>query len=336
MREGEALKALHDALDSIGLGGVVHDGGAVADRPTVVVGEERLQVAARAVVTTAAANELAHDTKWRARSVLVVADRISREARATLRAAGFNFLDRQGHLRLVVPPVVVDTELPRTEPPRPMSEAAPLGGAVPKEVAIALLAEPPRSRSVGEVAELVKRPRSSAHAALARLRQAGLVTSSNMVAGTELFWELAATWRSKAVALAGLPEEGSAIVDPLELGLSSVGTAPGWALTDTQAAAAWGAPLVVTADYPPDFYLPSEAALRRAVRSLGRAASFEERACTVRLAPVPLVAIRRYKRPGTKWPLAERVVVALDLAQDRARGRDVLREWHPEGLENAW
>ena len=63
----------------------------------------------------------------------------------------------------------------------------------------------------------------------------------------------------------------------------------GWALTDTLAAQAWGMPVVVSPNYPPDFYVPSIIALQRATAQLGRADDPDSRACTVAVAPVPLV-----------------------------------------------
>jgi hypothetical protein len=35
-----------------------------------------------------------------------------------------------------------------------------------------------------------------------------------------------------------------------------------------------------------------------------------------------------------RWPLAHPVAVALDLAQDRARGREILDDWSPP--ERVW
>jgi hypothetical protein len=36
------------------------------------------------------------------------------------------------------------------------------------------------------------------------------------------------------------------------------------------------------------------------------------------------------------WPAVNHVVVALDLAQDRGRGREALDEWEPEGVLRVW
>ncbi|KAA0235723.1 MAG: hypothetical protein JJLCMIEE_02049 [Acidimicrobiales bacterium] len=113
----------------------------------------------------------------------------------------------------------------------------------------------------------------------------------------------------------------------------------GWALTDTLAAASWGMPIVARGDHPPDFYLPSETELRAARSVLGDASDPNVRACTVAVAPVRLVCLRRLdhsKTAGERWPLANHIVVALDIAQDRTRGLEALEQWQPQGIVRAW
>ncbi len=113
----------------------------------------------------------------------------------------------------------------------------------------------------------------------------------------------------------------------------------GWALTDTLAAASWGMPIVARGDHPPDFYVPSETELRAARSLLGDASDPNVRACTVVVAPVRLACLRRVdhsKTTGERWPVANHIVVALDIAQDRARGLEALEQWQPEGIVRAW
>lgn len=125
----------------------------------------------------------------------------------------------------------------------------------------------------------------------------------------------------------------------LELGLDEVESAVGWALTDTLAAAAWGMPVVARGNYPPDFYVPTESVLRRAVGRLGQADDATRRACTVAVAPVRLVCLHRHDRSqisGEVWPVASHIVVALDIATHKARGLEVLDQWRPAGIVRAW
>jgi hypothetical protein len=98
-------------------------------------------------------------------------------------------------------------------------------------------------------------------------------------------------------------------------------------------------PVVATADYPPAFYVADESELRRAVALLGRAADYEKRLCSVGIAPVRLVCLHRLdlsERSGITWPVANQIIVGLDLAQDRARGREILDDWHPADIDRAW
>ena len=57
------------------------------------------------------------------------------------------------------------------------------------------------------------------------------------------------------------------------------------------------------------------------------------------MAPVRLACLRRVdhsKTTGERWPLAYHIIVALDIAQDRARGLEALELWQPEGIVRAW
>ena len=123
------------------------------------------------------------------------------------------------------------------------------------------------------------------------------------------------------------------------LGLDEPERSTGWALTDTRAAASWGMSIVARGDYPPDFYVPTESALRAGHSLLGEATNPASRACTVALSPVRLACLRRVDHShtsGERWPIANHIVVALDIAQDRARGLETLEQWNPDGIVRAW
>ena len=125
----------------------------------------------------------------------------------------------------------------------------------------------------------------------------------------------------------------------LRLGFDEVEAQPGWALTGTLAAAAYGAPIAARSGHPPDFYVPNPAILRRAVRLLGVAVDADHRRASVRVAPVPAVCDQRVDPVGQRaktwastnepWPLAKPLFVALDLARDPGRGREILEGWQP-------
>ena len=340
--EATAKEQLRGALAELGLPGEV---AASAERGVdilVEVGGTLVGVEVKSVVGPSEAAVLVARAREVGLPLLVSAPRVAKEARAILRDADVGYHDQRGHLRLVAPGVLVDAEVaPSTREVAPM---APLAGEIAKEVALVLLEDPAARRGVRELARSINRAASSVSVALEALRSAGLATSANEALVPDLFWELAGNWRREPVALRRAPHTGEAgEPDPLRLGLGRrdasgawVLDEVGWALTDTLGALSWGAPVAVSGGHPPDFYVPSQTALRRAIQLLGRAASAEERRCTVSLAPARYVCASRVARPGEPWPIAGHVVVALDLAQDRARGRDVLEHWRPVEAPRVW
>jgi hypothetical protein len=297
------------------------------------VNGQQIVIEAKAAVTERDASQLIAFAAASPLPVLVASRRIADGARAHLRRDQVGYYDGRGHLRLTIPGVVVDTDVPPMESvdqPPPAFE-----GEVVREVAIVLLDEPGVRHGLREVARTIGRVPSAVSAAFDRLRANDLLTSANEPIVPELFWELAAAWRRGSQALAGLPEPGRGSQNALlQLGLHED---VGWALTDTLGARAWGMPIVVSPHYPPDFYVPTIMALQRAAAQFGRAQHDENRLCTVAVAPVPLVCRWRVDRPGEHWKVANHVVVALDIARDEARGREILERWDPpEGITRVW
>jgi hypothetical protein len=266
--------------------------------------------------------------------LVLVADRVTEQARVLLREAGWSWLDLRGHLHLADAGLFVDANIPRlSEAP---GQPIPLAGRVGQEVAAFLLLDPTRPASVREIARMVNRSPSSVSQAITSMRDAAIVDVHRRPAIPELFWELAAHWhpaskdvqRYPAPAMTGTT---GSIDDALRLGLDQVETTAGWALSDTKAAAAYGAAVAVRSDHPPDFYVPDQATMRRALHLLGPASSHDARGATIRVAPFSLVCARRVDLPDETWPLVRPLFVALDLAQDPDRGRAVLDGWTPPG-----
>ena len=339
--EREGLDSLIAALGGLGVSAdVVSTEALIADAsPDAVldVAGHRLEIEVKSVVTAANGERMAQTVEHRP-LLVVVADRIASDAKQAFRKAGINYFDRRGELRIVEPPVVIDTVVESEAPSGPRASGS-LNSEVAREVAIACLLTPDQPHGVRETARYVNRAPSAVSTAMAGLREVGLLTTSGEAMVPDLFLELMGMWRRRAVPLATLPDPSTRNAMRFRLGLDQPEDVTGWALTDTLAAASWGMPVVARGDHPFDFYVPTESELRAARSILGDATDPAVRACTVAVAPVRLACLRRVDHSNTsgeRWPVANHIVVALDIAQDRARGLEILDQWKPEGIVRAW
>jgi DNA-binding transcriptional ArsR family regulator len=294
-------------------------------------GGVEVQVKHRALVTGDDARRLLRETLLPPhRVLLVVADRVTEDARAVLTGHHAGYLDLRGHLAMRSATIVIDVDV---EPVSGRAERTnALNGTVGLEVATALLMNPAEGTAVRELARKLTRSASTVSEILAALRGAGLVDERHRVEGTELFWQVAERWPSGRMDLVRLPMPGDAtLARSLRLGLDDTEQTTGWALTDSAAAAAYGAPLAVGAAQPLDFYVPDQGTARRATTLLGTAPSRAEARFAIRIAPVRAACSHRIELASSpfEWPLAHPVFVALDLAQDAGRGREVLADWTP-------
>jgi hypothetical protein len=335
----EGVEELREAAEAVGL--VVEpstpkDGGADAILINPAGGRISVQVKRTSLISVDGLERRL--TMWsgefneKADIRVIVADRVTGQGGELLHAAGWSWLDLRGHLHLVGTGLFVDADVPslRELPTR----SNPLAGRVGRAVAVLLLLDPTSAGSVRDMARRLKRAPSSVSQSITDMRVVGLVDEQRKPVIPNLFWELASRWHLAQTDLAVAPSLGITGVDgPIEealhLGLQDVETATGWALTDTRAAAAYGAPVGVREDYPPDFYVPDNATLRRATHLLGLARNRETRGARVRVAPVPAVCASRIHWRDETWPLARPLFVALDLAQDLGRGREILEGWTP-------
>lgn len=269
---------------------------------------------------------------------VVVGDLITGPARDVLRDAGWGWLDRRGHLALRAKGVYIDVDVPADGRHVAGPQLTPISGVAGITWAGALLMSPDAPPSMRSVARRVSLSHSAIVTAAKRLREASLVRADGRPLVPELFWALADVWRSHHVALAELPKS-SGIDERDILGLNFDEEGSGWAVAGTVGAAAWAAPLAIGSAYPPDFYVPSTTHLRQATLRLGEASRFEERACTVAVAPTPLVCVDRFELGSgewDRWRFAHGLFAALDLAQDRARGAETLADWNPADFTRVW
>jgi Bacterial regulatory protein, arsR family len=271
---------------------------------------------------------------------VLVADRIPQAARAELASHGWGWLDLRGHLHLAGQGLFVDVDVPPVKDRSERTDA--FSGPAGLEVVCSLLLDPGVRHGVRDLARTLGRSPSTVSEVLGALRKQGLIAADGLAVLPDLFWETAGAWISREAALADLPRPGTGSVNAaLQLGFDDVATQPGWALTGTLAAAAFGAPVAARSDHPPEFYVPSQATFRRAIRLLGAAADPAYRRASIRVAPVPAVCQQRIDPAARQqdseawavvsqhWPLANPLFVALDLAHDPGRGREILGGWQP-------
>lgn len=328
-----------DAFAEIGVEARVPEGLPTVD---LVVGPDgsptQIHLKRRVLVDENAAARLIAEEQESQTTLLAVADRVTDGARRLLTASGAGYLDLRGHLSLRAPGIVIDTHIQPLKEPTERSDA--LAGSAGLEVATTLLMEPERPVAVRELARSLDRSPSTVSSVLASLRSEHLVDVKNTVNGSDLFWRVAERWPVQRTQLAALPDaDDPATARALRLGLDDARDTPGWALTDSAAAAAYGAPIGFRRGQVMDFFVPDQAVLRRATTLLNPAQSTSQVRATVRVAPVPRAVTQRVSPASDLfgWPLAHPLFVAIDLAQDAGRGREILESWTPkDGWTRVW
>lgn len=166
-----------------------------------------------------------------------------------------------------------------------------------------LLLDPAATSGVRDLARRTGLPVSTTSKALAPIREAALLDNGQALT-PDLFWALADVWKPVRIPLAARPPEGTG------------------KLSGTVAAAELGAPIAVVADSPPDLYVSDIIELRALERRFGTT-SGQSRHASVAVQPTPLVM------DTATDSVAHPLFVALDLTQDRARGREILDAWNP-------
>lgn len=259
---------------------------------------------------------------------VVVSHRVSSAAREALAQRDIGFYDGQGHLRLWHRPLMVDTRVAATGTGEGRPQLARFNVPSMLDVALAAL-DGLATTGVRAAAARIGRSPGTVSKHLAALRRSSLISERSEPTIPDLFEAVLDVWRPRRVPLAELPRPGAGPVNQrLQLGFEEPG-GPGWTLASASAAAAWGAPVAITGDAPPDFYVPNEGTLRQARTLLGDA-DFGRHACTVAVGPASFVCRNRYDRSGVSndpFLAPSAVVAALDLAADPARGRETLDLW---------
>lgn len=265
---------------------------------------------------------------------VLVADQVDPGLRRALTLAGWGWLDRSGHLRLVRDSLQLDRQIPSLLGP----DTAPIDPlARPTSLAVALrLLEGTPISSVRDVAAASGVSIGAAHKTLTELSTLGLIEGA-AIRSPDLFWAVAARWSTRWYALA--TEPGPVVPEPvqrlLQFGIDAPHTR-GWAEVGDRAAQRLGAR--VAGEGPPKYYLPDQRALTWAVRTWK---TTEDARDATALLSVPRTTAATTDRidVGNDFLAARPIVVALDLAADGSpRSREVLTDWTnpPDGQPHVW
>ena len=246
---------------------------------------------------------------------VVVGDLIPQPTRAVLDEAGWGWLDRRGHLKLHHNEVWIDTSIAAVGPAQ-SSSREPFSGDAGRAIAVtALLRHPEALAGVRALARDLGVAGSTVSRALRALEAAGFVTRDHRAVVPELFWALAQSWKPQWVGLQQQPAG-------LDISVVAVGS---------RAAAALGGPISVTADYPLELVIPDQATGRVLRRQFGDAPAATAPA---RYTVAPWAAVQHPAAKVDEIPVAATVIVALSLANDPARGAEIVEAWNCD--ERVW
>ena len=240
---------------------------------------------------------------------MLVADRITSDAREVLSGSGWSWLDRRGRLHLRGPAVRIDVDVPERETRPSGSQNDPLGARAAVGVAYWLSSRRGSALSPSRHSKPLGMAPSTISVTVRAFRDAGLVDEAGAGLFPELFWELAGHWATPATTLASSPSPTKE-----------------WRRGGTAAAVAHGAPVVASQDQPVELYVASKLEVTMAARRFGTTAGPGAPAL-LRIAPTPLLFSTPAGPRAGRWLSVPVLAAALDLAQDRARGREILENW---------
>ena len=167
--------------------------------------------------------------------------------------------------------------------------------------------------------------------ALRRLVDEGLVTTDHQPLLPELFDAAVRAWkyRSVHVAVSGdptTPTNAKALRTRLDDASDT-----GWAWAGSLAERAWRVPGISRKAGRPVLMVPDANSLdlAAAVLKLDANGAFD-----LVVAPVAWLASHRFERDGKV--IVPAISVALDLALDASRGREMLSGWDPDGAHRVW
>jgi hypothetical protein len=297
-----------------------------ASTATVAIEDEAFDVRLSERVSESLARGLLSEIKS---GELLVAQRITEDAKVIFREHRVSFFDERGYLSIRRGPLVVEAIVAITEVSSVRRRGQPLDG-IGLDVALWLL-HTPEPGGVRAISREIGRSASSVSDALRRLVDEGLVTADHEPLLPELFDLAVHAWRyrSTSVAMSGDPTT-TANARMLRTNLDDAASS-GWAWTGPVAERAWRVPGISRRAGRSALMVPDTESLDLAVSILK---PDPNGAFDLIVAPVAWLASHRFQRDGKV--VVPAIAVALELALDDARGRELLGSWDPEGVHRVW
>jgi hypothetical protein len=303
----ELLGELLDAVQSLGLD-------AQADHGALVVDGSRHAVllVARAHPTPADLTSLVRGGGGRG-PVVVVADRISDAGREVLRADGWGWLDRRGHVRLWAPGLRVESPLARAAGDRVTT--GNIWTTVGLEIALHALVHPDEPVTARRLAPVLDRSVGATHEMIGRFAGNGLIGPHPPPCCPSCSGRPPPTGPTATGCRSPVPIE--------QLGSGSPPRSWSGSTSGRPRSAAPASPRPA---------LPPRAATC-APRSAAQAADWSTvdapTRCWVRRAPVTWLPLNEDHLPDADhpWTVAHPVLCAVRLAADPARGREIVEDW---------
>lgn len=261
---------------------------------------------------------------------LLVAQRITDEARTILRQQRVSFFDERGYLSIRRPPLVVEAAVARVEATTSRRRGQPLDG-VGLDVAIWLL-HAPEPGGVRAMSREIGRTASSVSDALRRLVDEGLITTEHQPLLPELFDAAVQAWRYRTSRPVVVRSDPTTPANARVLRtLLSDASKTGWAWAGPIAERAWRVPGVSRRAGRSVLMVPDTESIDLAASVLK---ADPNGAFDLVVAPVAWLAAHRVERDGKV--VVPAIAIALDLALDDSRGRELLSGWNPEGAHRVW
>ena len=250
---------------------------------------------------------------------IIVADRISTAAREELSRAGLAWFDRRGHLWVRTPGLFVNAQV-SSGSVVPSRRVVSVFRGTGLDVALVLLMRPGEPQGVHAVARQIDRSPGRVSEILSELRSQGLVGSDNRPFVPELFWAVAEEWKPRWHPMAQAPPP-----EPPER----------FRLSGTLGAVSLGAPLAAgPAGGWPRLYVADDTDLATVVGAYGAPSGWTGSEIAVCPSRYGFTLPSSTNRDG--FLVASALIIALDLAQDRARGREILEGWDPPETARVW